>query len=276
MFKFRSSDRAPEDAALLNEVERTLQSGKAAGPSQLWLAIAQSAPQADTSYRSALRDRLIAMPPSVRREQGPGDRLHALLRAQLSLRKRRLLIAATAVLLVVLPVGVAVADGLVPNVIPWIITKPLGPFVTQRVPLTNVSSDDALQRLVSFPLWVPRDVPCRGPNQRWYDPARQTAGLVYQCVAISEQSADKVQRPAVDQGTLEEVFINGHPALYYETTAVQPMDTKPSTGRSLILTLGGTTITLSMLPEHTRDGVREVQKADLIRIAASLTQVRAP
>ena len=276
MFKSRSSDLAPTDAALLSEVERTLQSGEATSRSQLWLAIAHSAPQADTAYRSALRDRLIAMPPGIRREQGSRDGRRPVLAPPLSVHRRRLLIAAAAVALLVVPVGVAMAEGLMPNVIPWIITKPLGPFITQRVPVTNAASDEAWQRLVSFPLWVPSDAPCSGPNQRWYDPARQTAGLVYQCVAISEQSADKVQRPAVDQGTLEEIFINGHPALYYETTAVQPGDTTPSTGRSLMLTLGGTTISLSMLPEHTRAGVRELQKADLIRIAASLTQVRAP
>jgi hypothetical protein len=275
MFRFRSSDLAPADAALLNEVERILQSGEATGSWGPWLAIAHAAPQADTGYRSALRDRLIAVHTGVRRESASGGWPAAPFGAQLSLGRRRLLIFAAAVALLVLPVGVVVADGLIPNVIPQFITKPLGPFVTQRLPLMNVSSDDALQRLVSFPLWVPTEVPCSGPNQRWYDPARQTAGLVYQCVAIGEESADRIKRPAVDQGTLEELFINGHAALYYEDTAIQPGSTTPSTGRNLIISLGGTRVTLSMLSEHTRAGVRELQKADLIRIAASLTQVAA-
>ncbi len=275
MFKLRSSYLEPGDAALLEDVERTLQTGEATGPARLWLAIARSAPQADAAYRSALRDRMIAAHRGAPREQGPGDGLRTLVRAPLPLRRRRLLIAAAVFALLVLSAGVVVAEG-IPNVIPWVITRPLGPFVTQRVPLTNVGSDDALQRLVSFPLWVPSDVPCSGPNQRWYDATLQTGGLVYQCVAISEQSADKVARPVADEGTLEEVFINGHPALYYETTAVQPGSTTASTGRNLTVSLDGATITLSMLPEHTRDGVREIEKGDLIRIAASLRRVRAP
>jgi hypothetical protein len=75
---------------------------------------------------------------------------------------------------------------------------------------------------------------------------------------------------------MEGVFVNGQPALYYESTVVMPGSGTMSTGRSVILSLGGTTITLTMLPEHTRDGVRELEKADLIRIATTLTRVKAP
>ena len=192
-----------------------------------------------------------------------------------TLGRRRLLITA-AVALFLVPVGAAVAGCVLPNVCPWVVTEPITGLVTRLVPQTNVATDDELQRRLSFPLWVPTEVPCPGPNQRAYDAAHQRATLVYQCLAISEVSADQVVRPVADAGTVEEVSVNGQPALYYESTVVMPGSGMPSTGRSVIVSLGGTTITLTMLPEHTRNGVRELEKADLIRIAATLKRVRAP
>lgn len=273
MFSPRSSAEAA-DVALLDEVERALTTGEATGTSRLWLALAHSIPRADDAYRSELRARLVATGPSHRQEHR-GDRLRAFLGHLVTLRGRRLLIAAVVALFVV-PVGAAVAGCVIPNVCPWVVTQPITGLVTQRVPLTNTATDDELQRLMSFPLWVPADVPCDGPNQRAYDPAQQRATLVYQCLAIAEVSADRVVRPVADAGTVEEVFVRGQPALYYESTVVMPGSGTASTGRSVILSLGGTTITLTMLPEHTRNGVRELEKADLVRIATTLTRVKAP
>lgn len=274
MFRPRSSSAEAADVALLDEVERTLTTGEATGTSRLWLGLAHSIPRADDAYRSALRARLVAIGPDLHRPEHRGERLRAFLGNLVTLPRRRLLIAA-AVALFVVPVGAAVAGCAIPNVCPWVITEPITGLVTRLVPLTNVKTDDELQRLLSFPLWVPADMPCDGPNQRAYDPAQQRATLVYQCLAITEVSADRVVRPVADAGTVQEVLVNGQPALYYESTVVMPQSGK-STGRSVILSLGGTTITLTMLPEHTRSGVRELEKADLVRIAATLTRVKAP
>lgn len=204
----------------------------------------------------------------------PAQKLTAALRP---LPKLRLLIGAALVAAIVLPLSVAVAQGWLPNVIP-VLRGPVDRIegvVTRRVPLTNVGSDEELQRLVSFPLWVPTDVPCPGPNQRWYDPSSRRAGLVYQCVAVSEQSADVVHRPVAHPGTLEEVVINGHPGYYYETTVVEPGSGRAETTPALVFEGEGTLVTLSPLPWHTRNGVvMPVRgKEDLVRIAESMKRV---
>ncbi len=190
---------------------------------------------------------------------------------------RAVALGAALVAAIVLPFGVAAAQGWLPNVIPVFIRGPIDRIeglVTQRVSLTNVGSDEELQRLLSFPLWVPTDVPCPGPNQRAYDPARRTAALVYQCVAVSERSADTVLRPVAMEGTLEEVVINGHPGYYYKTTAVEPGSGRAETASALVFEGAGTIVTLSPLPWHTRNGVEPpLGKEDLIRIAESMKQV---
>jgi hypothetical protein len=276
MFRPGSSRVEAADIALLDEVERALTTGEATRTSRLCLALAHSIPQAEEAYRAALRARLVATGPDVHRRAHQDEWLRAFLGNLVTLPKRRLLIAATVALFVV-PISAAVAECcVIPKVIPWIVTEPITGLITRRVPLTNVASDVELQRLLSFPLWVPTVVPCDGPNQRAYDPAQQRASLVYQCLAITEVSADNVVRPVADAGTVEEVSVNGQPALYYESTVVMPGSGTTKTGRSVILSLGGTTITLTMLPEHTRNGVRELEKADLIRIAGTLSRVRAP
>ena len=271
MFGRRSSSADARDAALLDEVDRALTTGEATGSSRLWLSLARSVPRADLAYESALRGELAAAAADV---HGRGARRTR--RASLVTLPRRRLLIAVAIALFVVPVGAAVAGGTIPNVIPWIITKPISGLVTQLTPIKNVASDDQLQRMLSFPLWVPSYMPCAGPNQRVYDAAPERATLVYQCASITELSADQIVRPVADAGTLHEVSVQGQPALYYESTVVMPGSDIASTGRSVIVSLGGTTITVTMLPEHTRAGVRELQEQDLIQIAASLRRVSAP
>jgi hypothetical protein len=178
---------------------------------------------------------------------------------------------------VLLPVGIVVAQGGLDNVVPHFIRQPLEGLRLVRTPPTTVESDAALQRLLSFPLWVPSDLPCAGPNQRIYDAATQRASLVYQCLAVSERSSETTLRPVVDAGTLEEVSINGLPGYYYQTTVVMPTTGERQTNASLVFEREGTLVTMSPLPQHaSRDApAMLLGKADLIQIAASMTRVRA-
>jgi hypothetical protein len=199
-------------------------------------------------------------------------------------RSRRFIVAAAALLLLVLPVGLAVADGRIPGVSLVFIQQPISGLITEKIPRTNVRTDRELQALLSFTLWIPTDVPCAGPNQRTYEPnqrtydrSTQTATLVYQCLSLSERSTDRGVRPAVDQGTLEEVVIGGLPGYYYQSTYVQPWSGLPDTNSTLLFERDGTIITLSPLPSGERSSFGMVlSKAELIRIAESMKRVDAP
>jgi hypothetical protein len=197
---------------------------------------------------------------------------------------RRFIVAAAALLLLVLPVGLAVADGRIPGVSLTFIQQPISGLTTEKIPRTNVGTDQALQGLLSFTLWVPTDVPCAGPNQRTYGPnqrtydrSSQTASLVYQCLSLSERPTDRGFRPAVDQGTLEEVVIGGLPGYYYQSSYVQPWSGLLDTNSTLLFERDGTIITLSPLPSGERSSFGMVlSKAELIRIAESMKRVGAP
>jgi hypothetical protein len=188
-----------------------------------------------------------------------------------------LLIAAAVLALVLLPVGIVVAQGGLANVIPVFIRQPIEGLVLVKTPLTTVQSDAELQRQLSFPLWVPSDLPCAGPNQRIYDEATRSATLVYQCLHLSERSSETPFRPVVDAGTLEEVSINGLPGYYYQQTVVMPTTGERQTNAGLVFEREGTIVTLFPLPQHaSRDAPAVLLgKVDLIRIAASMTKVRA-
>lgn len=155
--------------------------------------------------------------------------------------------------------------------------SPLEGLRVVRTPPRTVESDAALQRLLSFPLWLPSDLPCAGPNQRIYDAATRSASLVYQCLAVTERSSETTLRPVVDAGTLEEVSINGLPGYYYQTTVVMPTTGERQTNASLVFEREGTLVTLSPLPQHASRTAPAMLlgKADLIRIAASMTRVHA-
>ena len=173
--------------------------------------------------------------------------------------------------------SVAVAQGGLANVIPVFIRQPVEGLRFVLSPPTTVESDAALQRLLSFPLWVPSDLPCAGPNQRIYDAATRSASFVYQCLAVTERSSETTFRPVVDAGTLEEVSINGLPGYYYQTTVVMPTTGKGQTSATLVFEREGTLVTLVPLPQHASRDAPEMLlgKADLIRIAASMTRVHA-
>jgi len=190
---------------------------------------------------------------------------------------RRLSVAVAVLALLLVPVGVAVAQGGLANVIPVFIRQPVEGLRFVLSPPTTVESDAALQRLLSFPLWVPSDLPCAGPNQRIYDAATRSASFVYQCLAVTERSSETTFRPVVDAGTLEEVSINGLPGYYYQTTVVMPTTGKGQTSATLVFEREGTLVTLVPLPQHASRDAPEVLlgKADLIRIAASMTRVHA-
>jgi hypothetical protein len=194
-----------------------------------------------------------------------------------AVRTHRLFIAAAILALIVLPVGIAVAQGGLANIIPVIIRQPLEGLHLVRTPLTKVESDAALQRLLSFPLWVPSDLPCAGPNQRIYDSATRSASVVYQCLNVTERSSETPFRPVVDAGTLEEVSINGLPGYYYQQTVVLPTTGERQTSAGLVFEREGTVITLFPLPQHASRDAPDMLlgKADLIRIAASMTRVHA-
>jgi hypothetical protein len=266
------------DSALLDEVEEALSTGRpAGGSSTVWISIARSMPHADDAFRSDLRTRLMATHAS-RHQRSPAHSFYALRRQLLpAFGARRLAIAAAVLALLVLPVGIAVAQGGL-NVVPAFIRQPVEGLLLVRTPLTNVESDAALQRLLSFPLWVPSDVPCAGPNQRIYDAATRSATLVYQCLHVSERSSETPFRPVVDAGTLEEVSINGLPGYYYQTTVVMPTTGERQTNAGLVFEREGTVITLFALPQHASRDAPEMLlgKADVIRIAASMTRVHAP
>lgn len=224
----------------------------------------------------------IAVPPrrqtSASRYQGSPSRFSALLQQVLpAVRTRRLLIAAVVLALVLLPVGIVVAQGGLANVIPVFIRQPIEGLRLVRTPLTEVESDAALQRLLSFPLWVPSDLPCAGPNQRIYDSATRSASLVYQCLHVTERSSEAIFRPVADAGTLEEVSINGLPGYYYQQTVVMPTTGERQTNAGLVFEREGTIVTLFPLPQHaSRDApAMLLGRADLIRIAASMTRVHA-
>lgn len=199
-------------------------------------------------------------------------------------RSRRFIVAVAALLLLVLTVGLAVADGRIPGVSLLFIQQPISGLITERIHRTNVGTDQALQGLLSFTLWVPTDVPCAGPNQRTYEPnqrtydrSTQTASLVYQCLSLSERPTDQGFRPAVDQGTLEEVVIGGLPGYYYQSSYVQPWSGLVDTTSTLLFEREGTIITLSPLPSGERSSFGMVlSKTELIRIAESMQRVGVP
>jgi len=215
--------------------------------------------------------------PALRYQGSPSRSFSALLRRPLpAVGTRRLSIAVAVLALLLLPVGIAVAQGGLANVIPVFIRQPIEGLRFVLAPPTTVESDAALQRLLSFPLWMPSDLPCAGPNQRIYDAATRGASLVYQCLAVTERSSETTFRPVVDAGTLEEVSINGLPGYYYQTTVVMPTAGK-QTSATLVFEREGTLVTLVPLPQHaSRDAPEMVLgKADLIRIAASMTRAHA-
>jgi hypothetical protein len=266
------------DAALMDEVDEALATGRpAGGSSTVWISIARSIPRAEDAFRSGLRAQLMAARPP--RHQGSPSRSFTALPRQLhrAARTRRLLIAAALLVLLVLPVGIAVAQGGLANIIPVFIRQPIEGLRFVLTPPRTVESDAALQRLLSFPLLVPSDLPCAGPNQRIYDSATRSASLVYQCLAVTERSSETTFRPVVDAGTLEEVSINGLPGYYYQTTVVMPTTGKRQTSATLVFEREGTLVTLAPLPQHASRDAPEMLlgKADVIRIAASMTRVRA-
>jgi len=195
-----------------------------------------------------------------------------------AVRTRRLSIAAAVLAFVLLPVGIVVAQGGLANVIPVFIRQPLEGLRFVLTPPTTVESDAALQRLLSFPLWLPSDLPCAGPNQRIYDAGTRGASLVYQCLAVTERSSETTFRPVVDAGTLEEVSISGLPGYYYLTTVAMPTTGERQTNATLVFEREGTLVTLSPLPQHASRTAPAMLlgKADLIRIAASMTRAHAP
>jgi hypothetical protein len=225
----------------------------------------------------------IAVPPprqtSAPVYQGSPSRSFSALLRQLfqAAGARRLSIAAAVLALLVLPVGIVVAEGGLNNVVPHFITKPIEGLRLVLTPPRTVQSDAALQRLLSFPLWLPSDLPCAGPNQRVYDAATRSASLLYQCLLVSERSSETTYRPVVDVGTLEEVSINGLPGYYYQSTLVMPTTGERQTNASLVFEREGTLVTLSPLPQHASRTAPAMMlgKADLIRIAASMTRVQA-
>jgi len=215
--------------------------------------------------------------PALRYQGSPSRSFSALLRRPLpAVGTRRLSIAVAVLALLLLPVGIAVAQGGLANVIPVFIRQPIEGLRFVLAPPTTVESDAALQRLLSFPLWMPSDLPCAGPNQRIYDAATRGASLVYQCLAVTERSSETTFRPVVDAGTLEEVSINGLPGYYYQTTVVMPTAGK-QTSATLVFEREGTLVTLVPLPQHASRDAPEMLlgKADLIRIAASMTRAHA-
>lgn len=118
----------------------------------------------------------------------------------------------------------------------------------------------------------------RSQRARIYDPALRIARLLYQCVAVAERSSDRAFRPVVDEGTLEEVTINGQPGYYYTSMAVSPSTGRRQPTPQLVFERDGTIITLSALPQDpspSRSGTL-LGKTDLIRIAESMTRVHSP
>ena len=195
----------------------------------------------------------IAVPPRQTHARGyqgsPSRSFSSLLRQLLpAVGARRLSVAVAVLALLLVPVGVAVAQGGLANVIPVFIRQPVEGLRFVLSPPTTVESDAALQRLLSFPLWVPSDLPCAGPNQRIYDAATRSASFVYQCLAVTERSSETTFRPVVDAGTLEEVSINGLPGYYYQTTVVMPTTGKGQTIATLVFEREGTLVTL--VPLH--------------------------
>lgn len=278
MFKDPSLELSDADVALLHEIDNALSTGHAAGGrSDLWVAMARSTPRADNEFRSRLRERLInSRRPRPERQAAPGlAALLALVRA--FARSPRLLVATAVFVALVLPLGVAVAQGRLPDVIPITIRQPIEDLITLRSSLVRATSDAELQELISFPLWVATDVPCPGPSDRTYHPSLRTARILYQCVAVGQWSAGQAYRPAIDAGTREDVLINGLPGYYYEQTVRSPGFGGTQTTPSFVFQSDGTIITLSALPWHSpdRDGTL-LTKSDLIRIAESMRPLRTP
>jgi hypothetical protein len=264
--------------ALLDEVDEALATGRpAGGSSPVWISVVRAIPHAEDAFRFGLRAQLMAAEPSGL-HRSPSRSFTALRRQLLpAVRARHLLIATAVLALLVLPVGIVVAEGGLSNVVPYFIRQPLEGLGLVRTPLTTVESDAALQRLLSFPLWLPSELPCAGPNQRIYDSAAQSASLVYQCLHVTERSSETTFRPVVDAGTLEEVSINGLPGYYYQQTVVLPTTRERQTSAGLVFERDGTVVTLFPLQQHASRDAPEMLlgKADLVRIAASMTRVHA-
>lgn len=278
MFNDRRVNLTKADAALLHEVEEALATGQATGGRwDLWVAIARSIPLADDGFRSALRERLTASHRVSQEREAPRGLAAVLTRLQPARRSPRLLVAAVVFLALVLPLGVAVAQGHLANVIPVRIREPIEGLITRTVPITRVGSNAELQALAPFPIWLPAEMPCPGASDRTYHPTLRTARILYDCLAVTERSAADAYHPLVDQGSQEDVVIDGLPGYYFEQTVVSPNSGFAQTTPSLVFERGGTTITLSALPWHARgrDGTL-LSKADLIRIATSMMPVRSP
>lgn len=264
------------DAALLHEVDEALTSDRSAGgASALWVSIAQARPQADPAFRSRLRGQLAAADdePTEAASGGIGPRLRPLLP---HIRRTRLVVAAALLALVAAQVGIAVAQGGLENVVPVIIREPIERLIGRAATSTKLDSDAALQRLVPFSLWVPSDVPCAGPNERTYKSETRSASLLYQCVHVTERASTTTFRPLADEGTLEEVSVNGLLAYYFKQTVVSPTGGARQTNAGLVFEREGTIVMLFALPHRASPGAPEVSldKADLIRIAESMTKVR--
>jgi hypothetical protein len=117
--------------------------------------------------------------------------------------------------------------------------------------------------------------------------------LVYRCVSITERRGDRVISPLANPGTVEDVLVNGKPALYFDEAVVQtpvwtPIAATPTVDKlapaipgstidggaarmpTLIFERDGVIVWISAFSYQQPAQVPLPTKADLIRVAESM------
>lgn len=211
-------------------------------------------------------------------------------------RRTRALALAVAAILLLLGTAFAapaVARTLLPHVAPREVAPPPTPGTPPRLtPQGTVQTEpvpsgrrwaslDELARTVGFTPLLPGYLPvgCE-EGERFGVADLAVAYLIHACVAIVEQSADRVQRPAVGAGSSEPVTVGGWPAIYIrggwvaagqgtpEASAAGELVWREDAGQTLILERDGLIIRLQV------PGEVALPREELIRIADSLRPPR--
>ncbi len=184
--------------------------------------------------------------------------------------RKLVFVVGLAILVGVLGVGTLLAQGALLNFVPREVENlSLARAILEPTPpeprLIDITE---LERLAGFSLLVPAYLPQHCASQeRFYVPVGKEVILNYSCVIIAERKADSIQRPGVGLGSVQEITVNGRPALLIDGMWVKmpgekELTWKPDLFHVMVFEHNGLIVRLTA-PGHS-------SKDELIRIAASM------
>lgn len=301
MWSPRNKRRAVSEQEIATAIESSLtrETGSNAPGSlqDFCVRLAESAPRARAAFRSDLEDRVVAALRHIQDAKlagGVSSKTQVISRRS-GLPLRVGAAGALVVLLVAAIGGSVAAQYRSKRIAPVVVTAP--PDVSRSSFMPPPAERrwmelNELRTRLGAPLLLPRQgtlPPGCTELERFFFDGPRVANVRYSCVTISLQAGQGVAMPLVPAGTVEDVLVNGQPAVYIDGAWMPSPDSQAAPTwtpglQQLLLERDGLLVILAVLPGDPMvpqpDGTVsrvpntvQLTKADLIHIAESLAPV---